>query len=707
MYISPRQKQLLLILLNNEEVLSISSLAQQIQVSKRTVQREMDGIGEELSLRGLKLKSKTGKGVWVEGPLEAKYSLLEKLNQELGLPVIDKEQRMLAIAGELLKSSEPRKLYYFANLFRISESTVAKDMDQTARWLTSYHLNLVRRQGVGAYIEGSEPDRRQALKAYIQLASEHKASCGIELLPRRTFSYEDLDTENTKYSICTLLDQEIVKKVIVCLGSIQHPLIDRMTDYSYTGMIIHITIAISRIRQKEPVKELPEILDQLRAESAYLLAQRIVESLEKEFSMEIPDMECAYICMHLKGAKMQSVDKVNLEEKEDGFFIAYEKTLQLIYQMIDRYDKTISFALKRDEEFMEAMMNHMRPTLARLQYHMEITNPLQDQVKESYSEIYEQCEKASEIIEEQYGFPVPDAEIGFLTMHFATAVMRLSQKKKNLRMVHIGVVCASGMGISRLISTRMKQIFSDSVSVTTYSYTKLQDEIPPNLDFIITTFPLERVSIDSLLIDPLLPEENLAAISQKVEYYASLPKKEFQKDEEEFTKKLDQISNISNSILHLLTDFAVYRVQKGIEFESLVGKAGRLAGQTEADQIAIYQAIMKREQLATQVMEDFDLALLHAKTSGVRSPVFHIYLPESSSFTHPYWKGIHCAVVMLIPDDSHHLDNSSILGAISSKLAEGDTFISLIRAGQEDQIKAFLEKILKTFFKQFLSRFTC
>lgn len=700
MNISPRQKQILLILLN-EDVLSINSLAEQIHVSKRTVQREMEGLGSALSPSGLELKSKAGRGVWLEGSQESKYSLLEELEQELGLPVMDREERIAAIAGELLKTNDPRKLYYFANLFRVSESTIAKDMDQTASWMEKHNLTLIRKQGVGIYVEGSETARRQAIRACIKLQNNNSST---PLLPRRETALENLDAQNFKYSICGLLDQNILKKVILCLGSIHHPIMERMTDYSYTGMIIHITIAISRILQEESIQELPAIQEKLREENAYLLARRIVESLEKEFSLTIPEMECAYICMHLKGAKMQSVEKSPPEEKEDSFFVDYGETLQLIYRMIDCYDKTLSFALKRDEEFIEALMSHMRPTLVRLEYHMDITNPLLSQLTQSYPEVFQKCRNVAALLEEECGQPIPEAEIGFLVMHFATAVLRISQKQRLLRKVHIGVVCASGIGISKLISSRMNQIFKEKVATETFGYDQLKDGLPTHLDFIVTTFELEGLAIDHILVNPLLLEEHLAQISNKIEYYSSLPEKQAEKSIEQFTSQLDRISRVAANIKYLIEHFALHRVQNGIDFESLVGKAGRLTGQTEADQIQIYRDIMKREQLSTQVMEDFNLALLHAKTSGVSYPIFQIYLPDQGNFTNPYWKGVPCVVFMLLPDDPYYMDNGSLLGILSSKLAENNDFLSVILTRDTEQIKLCLEQILRKFFIHYVKQ---
>lgn len=349
-------------------------------------------------------------------------------------------------------------------------------------------------------------------------------------------------------------------------------------------------------------------------------------------------------------------------------------------------------------------MSHMRPTLVRLQYGMDITNPLLLQLQSSYPDIFEKCRNAAAFLEKELGCQVPEAEIGYLVMHFATAVMRISQKNRVLRKVSIGVVCASGIGISRLISTRMKQIFKEKVETKTYGYDQLLEHVPDSLDFVVTTFEIPELSIDHILVNPLLLEENLAEIQNKVEFYSSLPKKQDKKGAEQFLSQLDTISKVSLNIKHIIEHFALYRVQNGIEFGDLVGKAGRLTGQTEAEQIQIYQDIIEREKLATQVMEDFDLALLHAKTSGVTAPIFQVYLPEQGAFTNPYWKGIHCVIVILIPDDSFYLTNGSIVGALSSKLAENDTFIHLLLTGDIQEIKGFLERTLKEFFIQFINR---
>ncbi len=67
MELTPRLKQILMIMLREEQALPVKELAVRIGVSKRTVQRELDYIGNSLNPYRLKFETKTGKGVWLSG----------------------------------------------------------------------------------------------------------------------------------------------------------------------------------------------------------------------------------------------------------------------------------------------------------------------------------------------------------------------------------------------------------------------------------------------------------------------------------------------------------------------------------------------------------------------------------------------------------------------------------------------------------------
>ncbi|NLZ80898.1 MAG: PRD domain-containing protein, partial [Clostridiales bacterium] len=83
----------------------------------------------------------------------------------------------------------------------------------------------------------------------------------------------------------------------------------------------------------------------------------------------------------------------------------------------------------------------------RLKNNMLISNPLLQQIKDTYPEIFEKCSYVGKLIEKTYVYKVPETEIGFLAMHFGAAIVRVENKKEYNRKVKIGIVCASGIGI--------------------------------------------------------------------------------------------------------------------------------------------------------------------------------------------------------------------------------------------------------------------
>ena len=81
MDISARMRQILLVLLQEERPISVKLLAEQIGVSKRTAQRELEYMESTLKAYEVRFSSKTGVGVWLEGSEEEKKRLLAELSQ--------------------------------------------------------------------------------------------------------------------------------------------------------------------------------------------------------------------------------------------------------------------------------------------------------------------------------------------------------------------------------------------------------------------------------------------------------------------------------------------------------------------------------------------------------------------------------------------------------------------------------------------------
>lgn len=694
--LSPRLIQLFTILLKEDKVVSVKKLADDVKVSKRTVQRELDNTEGFLKKYGLRLNTKAGTGIWLEGERHSKELLLEELESKETIDYINKEKRRASLILEILKDREPKKLYYYSNILGVSEATISNDMEAIKEWFDRFELSLIRKQGYGVSLEGTEKNYRLAVKRFLD---ENPDTADVRLaISEKKWSVLGEFYEKENKGIFQLIDYNVLKQVVYCLSSVREKKLIKLTNSSYCSLVLHITIAIMRIKNKDYLEADARAVDKIMYHEDYDLALRIAQSLEKEFNIRIPEEEIAYILLHVSGSKIQSVDMRGGREKDRAIS---EELLELINEMVDTYDKDISYELKQDEEFIMGLLAHLKPTFIRLKNRMSITNPLLSQIQEAYSDIYEKCKAVGEYIEKKYGYKVPEDEIGYLAMHFGAAGVRLEDRRESIRKVDLGIICVSGIGISRLMHSKLKNFLKDRVQIYTYGKEDLSPGVLGNLDFMISNVDLENVAADVLMVTPLLTEKELKAIDEKVKIYARTPKKN--SGDSEFSRQLEHINFFISQIKGIIKDFQFMKVSETISFEELLVAVSERLSPFNSNRLLIQEDIKRREKISSQIIPEYGFALLHSRTEGVVKPNFSLCVTrDRTPFLDPYFKGIRAVVVMLIPEDDETKVNGDIMGCISSQLIEDVEFLRLIFSGEQEAIRDCLERILRQYFKQYL-----
>ena len=149
-------------LLEGGETVTAGTIAKELGVSSKTISRELPKVEMMLKAYGLKLIRKTGAGLRLDGDI----SRLEEMRENVmhtKLSAYTPQQRQIILAGQLLQSTEPIKLFALASMLRVTDGTVSHDLDKLEAWFQERRLLLVRRPGLGAYVKGSEQDIRRAL----------------------------------------------------------------------------------------------------------------------------------------------------------------------------------------------------------------------------------------------------------------------------------------------------------------------------------------------------------------------------------------------------------------------------------------------------------------------------------------------------------------------------------------------------------------
>ena len=694
MKITPRMKQILQALLEEKEPISIKHLAEKTGISKRTVQRELESVNDVLLPYGMEFASKTGVGVWLAGDEAARAGLLADAASSDEYAASSKEDRRKRLVLEILREKTLRKLYYYSRKFGVSEATISTDLEAVEAWLSHQGLSMVRKPGSGIEVEGTEENYRRAIRFFIGENIDTK-------LFRQLYDSdggENYAASLQKNHLGRLLDKEILRRVHECLEGMDNQRMDSLTENAYDGLVIHLAIAINRILQQDVIQVTGEWQEKMPRDEDYRLAEDIAAELEAEFEVSIPQLEIAYICLHLKGAKHE---KIQLPGREERMELADRELRQFVNDLIDAYDGQQAYLLKQDDEFMQGLLAHLQPTIVRLVHGMSIQNPVLADIKENYSEIYARCQRAAQVLADKVGRSVPEEEIGFLAVHFGAALVRLEGRKEQIRKVQVAVVCSSGIGLSRLMAAKLEKVFKDRLEMTTYGKHDITPAVEAKIDFIISSLQLEAVQVPVVYVNPLLSEADIGEIRCLIYQFERLPRKEGTGDRH--TAPFDEVNRVAPCISSVIKHLRCFQAPADITFDRLLFTIGeRMTVQPERQEM-IVDALAKREQVSSQIFAEFGFALLHARTNGVTRPSFAVCLPEGSScFQNSYFKEISVVLVMLVPVDDSLEVNTGIMGYISSMLIEEPDFLATAAGGNEEIIRQELSGHLNRYFKEYL-----
>ncbi len=676
MELTPRIKQILIYLLGAEQPATDQEVADALGVSKRTILREADYIGSILKDYGLTLVRKKGEGSQIEGAPKKKEELLNILKARKERVISDKEQRRNLLKLELLRNREPQKLFYYSDMFGVSEATISTDLEAIAEWAKECHLEIIRKPGYGIMLSGSEKSYRVALQRFV------------------TENMKNNKTTETEDNIYLLMNESILSEVESVLEKVEEPYLHLLTNDAYVGLLVHLAVAVERIQKGELVSE--DIYD-ARFDKGYDIAKNIAAALEEEFSIEIPESEVNNILLHINGAKLNYTSDVI---GESG--INTDELMGIIEGMIDVFDPELARELRYDDDFIRGLMVHLEPALYRLKNDMTISNPLLQQIKQEYPEIYAQCENAARVITEKTALVPNDAEIGYLAMHFGAAKEKVDSRKKKKRTVNIGVICASGFGVAQLMMAKLKSRFSDwDIVFKAYGVDEITQHTASRTDFFISSINVDDLGVDYCLVNPLITNRDVLQIGVKIDEYASMPARQENSD---FTRQLDEINSIITRVKGVIRRYHHLIVFKDTPLDSLVKLIATDITDSPRASAVLSADIIAREQVMSQLFPEIGIALFHCRSKAVKDCQIVTVGPQgASSFTDGSMKGIKAALCMTMPLDDNRQQNAEMLGRVSSAIIEDEKFLEVIHKGDEEGIQEKLQEILRTYFSEQLN----
>lgn len=156
MELSQRAKQLSQLLLEQPAgcPLTLAELSEQMQLSKRTVQRALPEVRDWVEERDCRVQARPGSGISIEASEENRHCLLLELQGGAdNVRYLPQRAELLEI---LLDTQRILSMEQLSERLRCSRDAVEKQLPWIRDWLARYQICLHVQTGVGLYIEGAE-----------------------------------------------------------------------------------------------------------------------------------------------------------------------------------------------------------------------------------------------------------------------------------------------------------------------------------------------------------------------------------------------------------------------------------------------------------------------------------------------------------------------------------------------------------------------
>jgi mannitol operon transcriptional antiterminator len=694
-YITSREKVIIELIIKTSGKHTAFSIATYLNVSVRTIHRDLKSIENILKSFELHLTRNTDKGIIIEGKNEQIFRLIQYL---MGIHPIDQttEEKKLLLLLSLLEE-ELYKIQALAVNLGVSIATLTTYLDELTDWLSNFNVKITRKRGVGVDLIGTESNKRKALAFYFLQHFNEELIESLFLLEKG---------KSSQKKILYYFHSDYLLAIYRLLNVTFQSLQPRLADSDYIGLIVHICITMQRAEADFLLEE--DVIYTNELTNEYNLIMKICDELEIICSVTFIKSDLNYLAAILKGSKLQAADAV-----------PYDSVVlnQKIKSLIRNVSSQLHVDLTKDFSLYQGLLAHMEPSLFRIKQQIGLFNPLKEEIKREYPVLF-MVVKNSVDKEFKESDNIPDDEIAFIVLHFGSALVM----KEEAISIKALVVCPTGIGTSKMLASRIKKEILEIASVEISSIKDIpQHGNLNNFDVIISTVRLPFTDIDYILVSPLLSEENILTIrsflrnnienlTKNKNYIKSTQKESASSSlaKVAIEEILQELKDVQQSIQAVINNFHVYQMPHLKDHEQIISEMVRMAKKekllTHTDEVI--EALKDRERTGGLGIPNTGMGLFHCRHEKIHELIFQIThlddpcLVKGMDGNDMYMKNL---LLILAPEELS-VREQEIVSLISTSLIENNEAIMIFSSANEEMIRTRLETIFLDYLHTNLLR---
>ena len=321
-----RCHEMLKYLLYQDGYTSITQLAEEMNISKRSVYYDIRKVNEWMEAQDLpELVVERKKGIRIDDEQKAMIRAgLKMIPSELAY-VFTPTERVKIIICSILQRNRNLFLDDFMDFCQVSRNTTISDVKEAGRTISEYQLQLIYENGKGYHIKGDLVRKRSIY-----------------------FSYFSSIADFYKKGILPLDAPEKVQEFLDRLKDIENAL-----DVQYVqGTLYTIAVFFSTIDNRTDVVEFS------KKEKMEIMDTKEYEMVSRRFS-DLKESEQLYLTLHLLGSRMQSIP-VDFMEEESG-----QESQRLSRILVKAFSRIAGVGFSKERELTEALAAHLKTSMYR------------------------------------------------------------------------------------------------------------------------------------------------------------------------------------------------------------------------------------------------------------------------------------------------------------------------------------------------------
>lgn len=510
---------LLSYLIKLEEPETVMSISKVLNQSRRKVYYHLDKINEALPSEIPKIISYPRIGILLSSQQKAACrTLLADLDDYSYVMSI--QERMLLSITYIAIAKDRVTIEKLMQINAVSRNTILNDLNELRQRLSfePYSIKLQATKSKGYYLDCHPLSKIQYLNKLLHTIYTDSNPNFIAMMRDKLRDFADLSSYFSD-DISSFIRGELQVSQALLGKKINSQDIRFMVATLPYQLLSYQNIGLSEREQRDLLSEFSPIKER----KEYEIARHLNENLKREFHIELDEIETSLIAVLLLSYRKDR--DMHLESHD------YDDMRRVLSYFIDAFELDYHVCFKHKQLLLNQLLTHCKALLFRKAYGIVSNNPLTDQIKDKYADLFAMTKVCLSILENAWSIKMNDDDIAYITIHIGGELVH-SETKPTPPAV-LTLVCDEGIGVQKLFMQQCKQYLPHSkieAVLTSEQFYSIADIMA--VDLVISTNDSLDTQLPTLFVHSILRDDDAIKLIR-------FAKQRGQTGQDDFDKKLE------------------------------------------------------------------------------------------------------------------------------------------------------------------------